>query len=54
MAYDAKAIKLPKQVKRSAAAYTNPHERGAFIRSFVRMLENESARGNSRKERDGK
>ena len=42
MAYDSRAIKLPKQVKRSAAAYTDPHQRGAFIRSFVRMIENES------------
>lgn len=54
MAYDPRAIKLPKQVKRSAAAYTDSHQRGAFIRSFVRMLENENARGNSRRERDGK
>lgn len=42
MAYDSRAIKLPKQVKRSAAAYTDPHQRGAFIRSFVRVIENES------------
>jgi len=53
MAYDPRAIKLPKQVKRSAAAYTDAHQRGAFIRSYVRILENETARG-GRKERDGK
>ena len=54
MAYDSRAIKLPKQVKRSAAAYTDPHQRGSFIRSFVRMLENETARGNGRKEGNSK
>jgi hypothetical protein len=40
--YDAKAIKLPKQVKRSATAYIDPHRRGAFICSFVRQIENEN------------
>jgi hypothetical protein len=54
MAYDPRAIKLPKQVKRSAAAYTDAHQRGAFIRSYVRILENETPRGNGRKERDSK
>jgi len=50
--YDAKAIKLPKQVKRSATAYTDPHQRGAFIRSFVRQIENDSRVRTGRKERD--
>lgn len=52
MAYDAKAIKLPKQVKRSAAAYTDPNRRGAFIRSFVRILESDNRvrSGRGRKE----
>jgi hypothetical protein len=54
MAYDAKAIKLPKQVKRSATAYTDPHQRGSFIRSFVRILESENQRGSARKSKDVK
>jgi hypothetical protein len=37
--YDAKAVKVPKTVKRMAAAYTDPHRRGAYIRSFARILE---------------
>ena len=52
MAYDAKAIKLPKQIKRSAAAYTDPHQRGAFIRSYVKIIESESRIRNNRKEKD--
>jgi hypothetical protein len=52
MAYDSRAIKLPKQIKRSANAYTDPHQRGAFIRSFVRIIENESRGRASKKERD--
>ena len=51
MSYDAKAIKLPKQIKRSAAAYTDPHQRGAFIRSYVRIIEAESRIRNNKKER---
>ena len=52
MAYDPRAIKLPKQIKRSANAYTDPHQRGAFIRSFVRIIENESRGRSGKKERD--
>jgi len=45
--YDAKAVKVPKQVKRSAAQIVDAHQRGAFIRSYVRILESDS-RGRSR------
>jgi hypothetical protein len=48
MAYDAKAVKVPKSVKRAAAQYMDPHQRGAFIRSFVRVLESEGRSRNSR------
>jgi hypothetical protein len=51
MAYDAKAIKLPKQIKRSAAAYTDPHQRGAFIRSYVKIIEAENRIRTTRKDR---
>lgn len=36
--YDSKAVKVPKQVKRSAAQIVDSHQRGAFIRSYVRIL----------------
>ena len=52
MAYDPRAIKLPKQVKRSAAAYTDAHQRGAFIRSFVRVIEHEGRVRTNRKDKD--
>ena len=40
--YDPKAVKLSKTVKRMAANHPNDHERGAFIRSYVRILEEQS------------
>jgi hypothetical protein len=36
--YDAKAVKVPKSIKRTAS-YIDPHKRGAYIRSFVKILE---------------
>jgi hypothetical protein len=41
MSYDPRAVKLPKSIKRTAAAYIDPHKRGAYIKSFVKMLEGE-------------
>ena len=35
--YDAKAVKVPKSVKRAAALISDAHVRGAFIRSFVEI-----------------
>jgi hypothetical protein len=43
--YDAKAVKVPKSVKRAATAYKDAHQRGAFIKSFVKVLEEESRKG---------
>jgi hypothetical protein len=54
MSYDARAIKLPKQVKRSAAFYTNRHQRGEFIRSYVRILERDLGQRSGRRERGEK
>jgi len=42
MAYDPRAVKIPKAIKRFAANETNPHKRGEIIRSFVKVLESES------------
>ena len=39
--YDAKAVKLPKTVKRMASTIRDNHVRGAYIRSFVTILESE-------------
>lgn len=39
--YDPKAVKLPKSIKRMAANQPDDHERGAFIRSYVKILETE-------------
>lgn len=42
MAYDPRAVKLPKSVKRLAANEIDAHKRGAIIRSYVQILESES------------
>jgi hypothetical protein len=43
--YDAKAVKVPKSVKRAAGAFKDRHARGAFIKSFVKILEEENRKG---------
>ena len=40
--YDSRAVKLPKSVKRMAATFLDAHQRGAIIRSYVRILEDQS------------
>ena len=45
--YDPKAVKIPKAVKAKAARILDSHQRGAFIRSYVRILE-EDLRGNKK------
>ena len=42
MAYDSRAVKLPKSVKRVAANIMDKHQRGAFIRQYVVVLESEA------------
>jgi hypothetical protein len=37
--YSPKAVKVPKSVKRIASTHADAHKRGAFIRSYVRILE---------------
>jgi hypothetical protein len=41
--YDPKAVRIGKDVKRAAAQIHDAHQRGAFIRSFVK-IEQDSAR----------
>ena len=40
--YDAKAVKVPKAVKRAAALISDAHKRGAFVRSFVAIEQSNS------------
>jgi hypothetical protein len=52
MAYDSRAVKVPKSVKRRASTIVNAHERGAFIRSFVKILEAEQTFSKNRYKKD--
>lgn len=52
MAYDPRAVKLPKSVKRRAATIVDAHERGAVIRSFVKILEAEQYASKNRNRKD--
>jgi hypothetical protein len=40
--YDSKAVNVPKSVKRVASTYRDSHQRGAFIRSYVQILVEQS------------
>jgi hypothetical protein len=40
--YDAKAVKINKSVKRLAATILDNHLRGAFIKDYVRVEQNQS------------
>lgn len=54
MAYDPRAVKLPKSVKRLAANEIDSHKRGAIIRSYVQILESESTRTKSRSKKEAR
>ncbi len=54
MAYDPRAVKLPKSVKRRAATILDAHERGAVIRSFVKILEAEQFASKNRNNKKDK
>jgi hypothetical protein len=49
--YDSKAIKLPKEVKRRAATILDVHQRGEFMRSWVRVYK-EAARSKVSNKKD--
>ena len=51
MSYDAKAVKVHKSVKRAAAQIIDPHQRGAFIKSWVKVLEGENNNRGARRDR---
>jgi hypothetical protein len=46
--YDAKAVRIGKEVKRAAAQITDNHARGAFIRSFVKIAQDAGRQRTSR------
>lgn len=54
MSYDAKAVKVPKSVKRLAATYTDPHLRGSLIKSYVKVLEADAGQRSSNREKKSK
>lgn len=48
MGYDVRAVKVSKSIKRMAASYLNNVERRGFIKSYVRVLEEEARTRGSR------
>lgn len=48
MAYDPRAVKIGKPVKTLAATIMDKHARGAFIRSYVKIAEDEARQRGSR------
>jgi hypothetical protein len=46
--YDAKAVRISKDVKRAAALIHDAHQRGAFVRSFVVIAQDQSRQRTSR------
>jgi len=51
--YDPKAVRIGKDVKRAAAKIHDAHQRGAFIRSFV-VVEQENSRSKGSRNRGEK
>jgi hypothetical protein len=49
--YDSKAVKVPKSVKRMASTLIDNHQRGAYIRSYVRVIQ-EQSRGRTSRSKD--
>ena len=46
--YDAKAVKVPKAIRRCAANTIDAHRRGEILRSFVKIFESELRSGKSK------
>ena len=51
MAYDPRAVKIPKAIKRFAGYETDPHKRGEIMRSYVKVFESD-LRGSKRGPKD--
>ena len=52
--YDSRAVKIGKPVKALAATITDKHARGAFIRSYVKIAEDDMRQRTSRNRGDKK
>lgn len=52
--YDPKAVKIGKPVKTLAATILDRHQRGAFIRSYVKIAEDEATQRTNRSRKDKK
>jgi hypothetical protein len=52
MGYDARAVKIGKPVKTLAATIMDKHARGAFIRSYVKIAEDDARQKGSRNKGD--
>lgn len=52
MAYDHRAVKVPKSVKRLADNIVDSHQRGAFIKSYVKILEDNLRSPNKKSKTD--
>lgn len=52
MAYDPKAVKIGKPIKTLAATIMDKHQRGAFIRSYVKIAEDEARIRGGRNRKD--
>ena len=51
MAYDPRAVKISKSIKRVASTYLDKAERRAFIKSYVKILESDSSQRTNRRSR---
>jgi hypothetical protein len=49
--YDPRAVKIGKPVKVLAATVLDNHERGAFIRSYVKVVRDNAQQRDSRREK---
>jgi len=52
--YDPRAVKVGKSVKTLAATIMDKHQRGAFIRSYAKIAEDEARQRTSRNSRKDK
>jgi len=52
--YDPKAVKIGSLVKMAASTISDPHKRGAFMRSYVAIAEAESRQRTGRNNKDKK
>lgn len=49
--YDPRAVKIGKPIKTLAATIKDKHQRSAFIRSYVKIAEDEARQRGARKEK---